>query len=112
MTTRISSSVVTSKIHSVPPNAVEPSVSWRSASRPIEAGVKDPAIAMAGPHPGIRRSPPRGEEKPLEKKNGSSIRADRVPPFPPPSKEREGENNPNPHRAANVARKTGRGGKG
>src|SRR5207302_1931438 len=55
MPTRISSSVVTSKIQKLLPKAVETRVSWRSASRPSEAGMIESAIAIAGPHPGIRK---------------------------------------------------------
>src|SRR2546427_327768 len=38
----------------------------------------DPAIAMGGPHPGMRWSPPSGKENPLEDESGSSTSAQRT----------------------------------
>src|SRR5437762_13907079 len=108
MPTRIPSSVVTLKIQKLPPKAVEPSVSWRSASRPSEAGMNEPAIAMAGPHPGIFRRPPSGQETPREKKIGSATSADRTHASQHQRRYNERDTSPRPQRPRKVPKKPAR----
>src|SRR5213076_2523005 len=95
MPTRISSSVVTSKIQKLLPKAVEPRVSWRSASRPSGRNERTRDRDSRAPSGNPQEAAER-EVEPAREENWFLHERGQVPRLAAPEQVQRGEHHPEP----------------